>query len=97
VKNSNVIVPNAQPPAASRGFNGFGRNGLPLGCLLSSAEHGIDGNKTGRHHVIQPYYKAIFFSTILSAVRIGSGGVGGSLRRGELNGGGQGSVGTDGE
>jgi hypothetical protein len=23
------MVPNAQPPAASRGFNGFGRNGLP--------------------------------------------------------------------
>jgi hypothetical protein len=28
VKNSNVIVPNAQPPAASRGFSGFGRKGV---------------------------------------------------------------------
>jgi hypothetical protein len=34
VKNSNVIVPKAQPPAASRGFNGFGRNGFPPGASV---------------------------------------------------------------
>jgi hypothetical protein len=48
VKNSNVIVPKAQPPAARRGFIGFGRNRISSDVFLrasslvkAGARHGI--------------------------------------------------------